>query len=157
MAEAYVASWRAAYAGLVPQAMLDALSVEGRAEQWRRQVEDPSVTTFVACDPQDRIVGLASVGSSRDDDLDEPGGELYAIYVDPVAWGTGVGTALHEAGVAELARRFGCATLWVLIGNARARAFYERHGWHQDGAVKVDRRGDTVLDEVRYRLVFGHE
>jgi hypothetical protein len=28
----------------------------------------------------------------------------------------------------------------VLEGNDRAAAFYERHGWHEDGGVMVDER-----------------
>lgn len=43
------------------------------------------------------------------------------------------------------------ATLWVLTSNARARSFYERQGWADDGAVKAERRGTAVLEEVRYR------
>jgi RimJ/RimL family protein N-acetyltransferase len=38
---------------------------------------------------------------------------------------------LREAG-------FEHAHLWVLDGNVRAAAFYERHGWHEDGVAKDD-------------------
>jgi GNAT superfamily N-acetyltransferase len=157
MAEAYVASWRTAYAGLVPQEMLDELSVEGRTQQWRRQVEDPLVTTLVACDPDEQIVGLASLGPSRDGDADTSVGELYAIYLHPGAWGTGAGATLHASAVAELARTFTSATLWVLAQNTRARAFYAKHGWQLDGAIKKDRRNEAVLDEVRYRLAINDQ
>ena len=42
-------------------------------------------------------------------------------------------------------------TLWVLTGNARARRFYERCGWHTDGRTQQDHRRGVVLDEVGYR------
>ena len=46
----------------------------------------------------------------------------------------------------------GCAnaTLWVVDGNDRARAFYEARGWVHDGAVKVDDQGSFRLRELRY-------
>jgi RimJ/RimL family protein N-acetyltransferase len=43
------------------------------------------------------------------------------------------------------------ATLWVLVDNARARRFYSRAGWAQDGAAKTDDRDGFPLFEVRYR------
>jgi len=63
---------------------------------------------------------------------------LEALYVLPEAWGTGHADKLHEAAVAELRRTAsGPARLWVLEGNARARRFYERHGWRADGTSRV--------------------
>lgn len=63
---------------------------------------------------------------------------LEALYVLPAAWGTGQADELHGAAVAQL-RRSGVehARLWVLEGNARARRFYERHGWTADGTSRV--------------------
>jgi putative acetyltransferase len=63
---------------------------------------------------------------------------LEALYVLPEAWGTGHADELHEAAVAELRRTaVARARLWVLEGNARARRFYERHGWQADGTSRV--------------------
>jgi hypothetical protein len=41
----------------------------------------------------------------------------------------------------------------VLDGNDRAARFYERHGWHEDGAVKEDERivGNTGVPALRER------
>lgn len=65
-------------------------------------------------------------------------GWLEAMYVRPAAWGTGLADELHAAAVAELRRRDGGrARLWVLEQNARARRFYERHGWRPDGSRRV--------------------
>src|SRR4051794_4922993 len=69
----------------------------------------------------------------------------------PSTWGSGMGRALHDAALLTLAQRYREATLWVLDSNTRARAFYERNGWSGDGAIRADRRGDAILDEVRYR------
>jgi GNAT superfamily N-acetyltransferase len=83
--------------------------------------------------------------------LSERVGELYAIYVAPAAWDKAVGHALHEVAVEELGSEYDEAVLWVLDGNARARRFYERHGWVPDGGIKQEQRGTAVLNEVRYR------
>jgi GNAT superfamily N-acetyltransferase len=50
----------------------------------------------------------------------------------------GVADALHDDAV-EALRAGGVSTgrLWVLEHNARARRFYERHGWRADGTTRV--------------------
>jgi ribosomal protein S18 acetylase RimI-like enzyme len=51
------------------------------------------------------------------------------VYVDPGRWGHGIGTALYDVAMADLAARFSEATLWVLEGNVRARGWYNRLGF----------------------------
>jgi RimJ/RimL family protein N-acetyltransferase len=98
-----------------------------------------------------RVVGFVHTCRSRDDDADDRIGELTSIYLRPDLWGRGVGSRLHEAAVAALAADFQEATLWVLDGNTRSRAFYERKGWQPDGTVKRDTIGDAEVVELRYR------
>jgi len=40
IAVVHVATWRAAYRGLMPQSLLDGLSVEARTAVWRRILRD---------------------------------------------------------------------------------------------------------------------
>ncbi len=78
-------------------------------------------------------------------------GELWAMYVSPSQWGTGVGNALMEATIDELQRiESSMAYLWVLEGNSRAIGFYERHGWRADGATTVFEAGGAQIPEARY-------
>ncbi len=51
--------------------------------------------------------------------------------------------SLRELGYAE-------AILWVATENRRARRFYEREGWHFDGASKVEVMEGVEVSEVRY-------
>jgi GNAT superfamily N-acetyltransferase len=109
----------------------------------------PASPTLVA-EVDGEIVGFVGVGPSRD----EPGeGELYAIYLDPAHFGTGVGRALMQAAVGRL-RELGYAeaTLWVLDGNVRAERFYRLAGWRRDDVFRTERFGDVPVGEVRYRL-----
>jgi RimJ/RimL family protein N-acetyltransferase len=70
---------------------------------------------------------------------------LHGFYVEPNAWGTGVAAALHDAALAAMP---GCAEikLWVLEENRRARRFYEKHGWRQNGETRVVEYPPNPLD-----------
>jgi ribosomal protein S18 acetylase RimI-like enzyme len=93
--------------------------------------------------------GFAVVGPAQDP---EGAGQLYAINVDPDHCGTGAGRALLAAAQAELARLgYTEAVLWVLLGNARARRFYEVAGWADDGAQRTGEAWGIVFTELRYR------
>src|SRR5919109_964260 len=133
IARVHVTTWQDAYRGIVPNEYLDALDIDARVEAYDRSGD---------------ILGFVTVGPS----IDEKGnGELYAIYVASKHWGTPVGAALMTHGDQWLGERYPAATLWVLDENARARRFYEKHGWFADGTTKDDDRGSFVLHEVRYR------
>jgi hypothetical protein len=90
-------------------------------------------------------------GRTRDADAPDTVGELIAVYLDPALWSTGLGGRLHAAAVADLATPCEQATSWVLEGNTRARAFYERQNWRPDGTVKPAIIGEAEVVEVRYR------
>ena len=147
LAEIHVETWRATYADVLPQDVLDGLSVDEREGLWREWIPHPETEVFVVV-PDGELVGFASVGPS----WNNPGvGELYSIYVLPRAHGSGAGPALMHAAVAALARRFDEAILWVATVNPRARRFYERHGWVADGE-RVDSIAGASVPETRYRL-----
>ena len=152
LAALHLRTWRAAYGGLLPASALDAVDVPERAAAWRRRArEDVSPTWTLVAESGGSLVGFISFGVPRDDDLADLI-EIYALYVDPTSWSTGVGRDLLGAGVAAIAASGGTATyLWVLEDNPRARRFYERVGFVADGTRKeVDFIG-TLLPELRYR------
>jgi RimJ/RimL family protein N-acetyltransferase len=151
IAEAHVVSWQAAYRGLLPQSLLDGLSVERRTTQWQQTIPSANWDIHVAADRDGHVGGFIAAGPSRDNDADKTVGELMTIYLRPELWSLGIGGRLHAAGLASMATRFEQATLWVLDSNARSRAFYERKGWQPDGTVKRDAIGDAEVVEVRYR------
>jgi ribosomal protein S18 acetylase RimI-like enzyme len=155
IAEIHVAGWRAAYRGAMPDAFLDALSVDERAASRRRWLETPPTPdhrTWVAEDAGG-IVAFAITGPSRDEGAPRGTAELFALYADPPRWGTGAGRALTEHLLRDLAARGASAvTLWVLDANARARRFYELAGFEPDGAEKHATFGGADVREMRYRL-----
>lgn len=78
--------------------------------------------------------------------------ELRRIYVLATAHGSGLGAALMERAVAD-ARTLGRTRLALGVhpGNARARAFYERHGFRVVGERKFQVGGATFTDPVYAR------
>lgn len=153
IAHIHVETWRAAYRGLMPDAVLDALDVERRAAFWQDRLAQPWGSVWVAED--DSLAGFCDLIPSRDQDAapDEVA-EIVAIYVLPAHWGQGVGRALCEQALAQ-ARQRGCraVTLWVLASNHNAMRFYEAMGFALDGAQKTKTVANGVeVEEVRYRL-----
>jgi ribosomal protein S18 acetylase RimI-like enzyme len=128
LADLNTASWRAAYAGIIPAAFLTALDVPAWEQYLLARIGDPHSFTVVALSGG-RLVGFVSGGPLRD----EPGvvaGEVYAIYVAPEHYGGGVGGLLLTEAEARLAAGgFADAWLWVFTRNRAGRRFYERRGW----------------------------
>lgn len=65
--------------------------------------------------------------------------EVEQVYVDAPARGTGIAAHLLEYAERVVAEAgHGRAWLAVVSGNARARAFYERAGWHDAGSFDYE-------------------
>lgn len=140
-----VETWRAAYDGLIDRVVLDRMNIDRetrrRADLWDQYHSDPRGAELLA-EVDDEAAGWAVCGPSIDDDLPDDG-QVFAIYALPRFWSTGVGHALMTDAETRLRTAgFRRAHLWVLEGNDRAAAFYERHGWREDGVVKDD---DTLI------------
>ncbi len=153
----HVRAWQAAYRGVFTDAYLDGLDVLERATAWRQRLErpaDPAKRVLVVCEDGGAApVGFAGIGPDREGlGL----GELYAINLDPDAWGRGAGRVL----LAAATRALGLlgheeAVLWMVRGNDRARRFYEAAGWRADGAEERREVLGATADEVRYRMRCG--
>jgi GNAT superfamily N-acetyltransferase len=150
----HVRSWQAAYVGVIPQPILDRLSVERRASSWRGVIERGGAERVWIVEDGSRVRGFVSIGPARDEDLPPGAGELYAIYLEPEVWSTGLGRQLLATATADLRERaYAPLILWVLTDNPRARRFYEAAGWHADGTSRVLDFDGTPIEEIRYRPV----
>jgi GNAT superfamily N-acetyltransferase len=159
-----VRSWQAGYTGLLSASLLDGMSVSADLDLWRPVFADLSnrigiliaESTVAAADSA--IVGFANVGGYRLTSgplescrLSDSDGEIYALYVDPSHWRSGVGRALMEGCLRWLGEHHHTTTtLWVLQGNDRARRFYESAGFQPDGAERRLAVGDLTMSELRY-------
>jgi RimJ/RimL family protein N-acetyltransferase len=116
---------------------------ERRLAQARRLFDDEGTRPFLAEDG-DEVVGVLTLGDE----------ELYAIYVHPEHWGSGVGQELLDRAHRELAATCEVATLTCLVTNARARRFYERNGWELGETLVEPHFGGEPTDVCRYRKRF---
>jgi ribosomal protein S18 acetylase RimI-like enzyme len=138
VAALFLACWRQSYRGVLPEAVVELYDEVRARDLWQRSFAGLAAgrEIVVAELPDHTIAGVATVG----EDPDRPrSGHVYSLYVHPHAQGQGVGARLLSAAVERLeACGFAEASLWVFEANVRGRAFYERLGWHPDGATRVE-------------------
>jgi putative acetyltransferase len=111
--------------------------------RWAAAVAEAQTRALIAV-TEEEPVGAACVTE----------GWLEGLYVVPERWGTGLADELHGRAL-ELVRDLGSAScrLWVLEDNTRARRFYERRGWRENGETRVVEFPPNPLD-VGYSLDF---
>lgn len=153
-----VASWRAGYAHVFPESVLYADDFDSsRRSFWGMWRFAPGHRIAVAVDTERNggtTVGFSSYGPERERARGFTGrGEIWAFYLDPSVWGTGIADDLMEFTEIRLkAEGFDSAVLWVLDDNPRARRFYERYGWDASGmTADFDDYCDVEVPEIEYR------
>lgn len=119
--------WREVHPGEVPAALLEART----SASFRRRAADRVTDTLVA------VVGGTVAGFVMSD-----GDEVDQVYVAPAGRGSGVAAALLSA-AEERIRATGHHAAWLAVvgGNVRARAFYGRQGWVDEGEFTHDAPG----------------
>jgi GNAT superfamily N-acetyltransferase len=121
LAKVWHDGWHEAHAEIVPSELTRLRTLESFGERLRA-----GLATVRVVGPCGAPVGFCIV---RDD-------ELYQLFVAAPSRGSGVAAALMEDAEARL-RAGGVETAWLAcaIGNDRAAAFYEKHGWRRVGTT----------------------
>ena len=97
--------------------------------RWRRLLHDPTARVFVLVHADDDGGDEAELGL-----VAFSGAELLQLVVVPHRTRLGYGSALLEFAVRQIYDSGEPESgVWVLEGNAGARAFYRRHGWTETG------------------------
>jgi GNAT superfamily N-acetyltransferase len=129
IAEIWHLGWRDGHLGHVPQELAEARTEESfRARALERAGE---MTVAVV----DRVIaGFVLVA----------GDEVEQVYLSAAHRGSGVADVLMAEAERQV-RANGHTRGWlaVVAGNARARAFYERRGWHDDGPFDYAARAEA--------------
>jgi GNAT superfamily N-acetyltransferase len=132
VAEIWLAGWHDAHDGFVPQELVEARTPESFGTRAAERVPDTTVATV-----DGEVAGFVMVD----------GDELEQMFVSGVHRGTGLAHTLIADAERQL-REHGHTKTWlaVVAGNARARAFYERAGWVDEGAFDYEARvgGRTI-------------
>ncbi|MEO7371947.1 MAG: GNAT family N-acetyltransferase [Ilumatobacteraceae bacterium] len=161
LATAHIDGWRAGYRGVVPDEYLDAEEfASSRRDRWRawtwQRIQDSHLFVVTI---HGRVAGFAHAGAEEATPpetgaADSGRGEIYGFYLHPSVWGSGGAPALMSR-CEEFMRDEGytSAVLWVLRDNPRARAFYEKAGWHYTGQDSTFTPSDppgSSLPRVQY-------
>jgi GNAT superfamily N-acetyltransferase len=112
-------AWRDAHLGNVPDSLVEIRTIESFRERAAARVPQTSVAVV------DGVV--AGFVATADDELEQ-------LFVDRGHRGKGVADALMADAERRL-REAGHRQVWLAVvsGNARARRFYERSGWTDEG------------------------
>jgi GNAT superfamily N-acetyltransferase len=111
--------WQDGHLGAVPRELVEARTEESFRTRASERVGDTTVAIIDGA-----VAGFVMV---VDDEVEQ-------VYVSAPHRGAGVAAVLMaEAERQVRAKGYAKAWLAVVAGNARARAFYERAGWHDEG------------------------
>jgi GNAT superfamily N-acetyltransferase len=143
IAYVHVTAWQETYRGLVPDSVLDNLSVERRTREWRATLQDEAniYHTTVVAEEDEQIREREGDQQFR--------GELFAIYVLKRFQGQGIGRGLIRAAANELlALDVSSMLVWVLSDNPYQK-FYQRLGgvYVREKPIQF---GDILLLEKAY-------
>jgi len=124
IADIWHRGWHDGHDGLVPPELVEARTEESFTRRARAKVEDTTVAVV-----EGEIAGFVLVADD----------EVELVFVSSAHRGTGVAPALIRAAERQVGEA-GYSTAWlaVVAGNARARAFYERSGWVDEGPFTYD-------------------
>ncbi|NPD06900.1 GNAT family N-acetyltransferase [Nocardioides sp. zg-1308] len=138
VADLWHEGWHDGHAGRVPDGLTAARTLAAFHERTPPRVAD----TTVALDEASGLLGFVMV---VDDEVEQ-------VFVGRAARGSGLAEQLLAEAERQVARAgHGEAWLAVVVGNARARRFYERCGWHDAGDLpyEVTAAGQTFVSPCR--------
>lgn len=154
LGEIHSKSWKVAYRGVVPNEILENITVEKRQKYFEKALTSRWEEDAIIF-KDNKAAGFICIGRCRDTDKSYICGEIWGIYLLPEYWKMGIGTELINWGLNELKERnYSKVTLWVLEENINARKFYEKIGFKHDGTVKEITIGRN-LNEYRYEKIIG--
>ena len=137
VADIWHRAWHVGHAGRVPDGLTAARTLEAFHARTPSRVADTTVAEVDGA-----VVGFTMV----------EGDEVEQVFVDPQSHGTGIAARLLAAAEQQVAAAgHDVAWLAVVVDNARARAFYEKHGWHDEGDLpyEVSAGGTTYVSPCR--------
>ncbi len=151
IATIHVRTWQVAYASILDQQYLASLSVGTRESMWRKTITAGNPQLLVA-KVDGNVRGFVCFGPCRDNGAPTSESEIWAIYVEPQSWDSGIGRELWvHARQAVQEQGFGTCSLWVFPQNHRAIRFYKSAGFlPDDSRTKTFELDGRQLREVRY-------
>jgi len=148
-------AWQEAYAGVLPDEVLDRVTVDpepAEVDNWLERLpdgDDPGVA--YGADVSGEVRGYIFVRWASTKPFVGPAeAGLKEVYVHPDWWGGGLGTELVGAGVDALPPTVEALALEALADNELGRSFYESRGFALDGHSEIA-IGEDSYETVIYR------
>ncbi|MET9217061.1 MULTISPECIES: GNAT family N-acetyltransferase [unclassified Nocardia] len=131
VAALHAASWRVAYAGILPAAYLAGPMPADLAARWRSILVDARTPGFLVAEGDGELLGFVYLRPMPDGRV-----LLDNLHARPGRLGRGIGTGLIESGLAWSLREYPDRPVYleVLRENSAAIAFYEHRGWRRTDA-----------------------
>lgn len=145
VAEIWYAAWLDAHLGNVPDQLVEIRTPESFHTRTAPRVADTTVAEMPS-----GIAGFTMIDAD----------EVEQVFVAAGHRGTGIATELLTAAERRIASA-GHAVAWLAVvpGNGRARRFYERQGWSDDGpfdyAARLESGGTIPVPCHRYTKRLG--
>lgn len=133
-------SFRSAFGGFISRETLDRCAVAENCAGLLASL--PKEMTTLTGWVDGKLMGLLVCSEQPDGRA-----EIEAIHSLPESWGTGLGAAMLDFALEETNTEK-VAGLWAFEKNARARRFYEKHGFAFTGETRISEFDGAV--EVRY-------
>jgi GNAT superfamily N-acetyltransferase len=150
IAQLHAESWRIHYRGFYRDEYLDGPVFEDRRHVWRSRFEKPQDNQFVLLATEgDELIGFACAYGEHE----PPWGTLLDnLHVQAQQERSGIGRALFVAVARWSCDRYPAVPLhlWVLEGNTRARAFYDRMGGRAVEERVSPAPGGGTINGLRY-------
>jgi ribosomal protein S18 acetylase RimI-like enzyme len=155
IARVHVEAWRESYRGLMPERVIEALSVDRNTGMWAAVLAGGAssivhvVERLGTVAGEAELVGFGSATDARSPELGA-GGEITAIYLLESVKRRGIGRMLLKGLLGALAERgHRSAGLWALVDNHGTRRFYEALGG-RPGAPRLVTDGPADMYEIAY-------
>jgi ribosomal protein S18 acetylase RimI-like enzyme len=147
IARVHVDAGRETYSNVLAEHRFSEDAFSQRKQYWTGYLSlEPQPGRLVIAERGEALVGFANSGEARGSDAEHgfPPARplhLFSIYLLAAAHGTGLGQTMLDAVLRDEP-----AQLWVLRGNHRAIAFYERNGFSADGIAFVDPAEPSLVE-----------
>ena len=153
IAEIHVNTWQVAYADLVPDDVLKAMSVEKQQAMWREAIQYSEPQVVVALDGNAHrglCRGLTAHATPKPNRPMVKSGPCTSLpIIGMKAWAWPCGTPAAKVWWTK-----GCldVSLWVLLRNERAMRFYDLAGFKREmNTAKTVPMGSGKVEEIRLK------
>ena len=156
IARIQIETWRFAYAEILPQPVLDTLSVDTAVDAWTAAITSPPSPrhhVLVAME-QEWLVGFTAIGPAGDLEPADPEPATTAaispLLVEPRWARRGHGSRLLAAAIDHTAADGTTRVItWLPEGDQASRDFFVSAGWAPDGTARALDTGAGELREIR--------